>query len=329
MRWVFVSVACAACGGQIALPPPPDAASEPDAATAPDASIDAAPPPTHCTATATTVLAPGQGAYRIAIDDEYVYWLAAGSARRVAKGGGPVDQLGVVSSVATLAVTASSLYAGRGNVVRIPKSGGTAQTVLDNVQAFAVDAAETTLAYVRPSPATLYVRALPSGVDTAIATLPGVQDVAVLAMPGDGYVYYGAEQVVARVPVAGGPIEPLAPAYSVETFAFDATTLFIAEQDGQGASRIYQVPRTGGTPSYMASTTYPREIGVDDTRIFWADDADLWEQPKTTGWPKSIGPTEQAPGPLVAPSLAIDGTCIYWAASDPTGAIYAMPIPPP
>ncbi len=316
-----------ACGGQLAEPPP-DAATTLDAATSDGAVPDAATPVMHCTATTTTTLASDQRGYRVALDDAYVYWVTIDDdVRRVAKGGGPVDELGTVSGHGTLVPSASSLYVGPGDVVRVPKNGGAAQTVAQNTQAFAVDAAETTLVFVTPSPTTIFAQPLPSGTATVVAKLSYGDTVSALAVPGDGYAYYGTETAIARVPLAGGPIEPLAPGYLVETFAFDATTLFFAQQDGHGASQILRVPRSGGASTFMTSTTAPREIGVSDSRIFWADTTTLWAQSKTSGWPKAIGPTQQASGLYVAPSLAIDGACLYWASADPGGAIFAMPIP--
>ncbi len=181
----------------------------------------------------------------IEVDAEAVYWgdqgdywdtSKPGRIARVGKSGGAVQEITSDAVVYNLTSDATTLFFSSANAVKkVPKTGGSKTTL-----AGAVDALND-------------IAADPSGVYFTTSTQNGLP-----VSQGMG--------TVQRVSPSGGILTLLAEAKSAGGVAVTPAYVFFGTK-----GTIMRMPKAGGTPMPMATSSGVSRIATDDTNVYWTD----------------------------------------------------------
>src|SRR5207247_1733307 len=208
-------------------------------------------------------------------EETTLYWVDENAVRSIPKTGGlPADLAGPRTVLPwSLTRVGTNLYwiestccahRDKGTIYTVPTTGGTADTVIPNLDSPGSIASEGDRVYwVEGGPFSV-VRSVPvnGGAITTLGSGPG--PAGRIRLDGT-YVYWLAhEDEVDRAPKTGGtPVRLVGPVSGLLTdFAVDASNIYLSEWDGGGISKA---PITGGTPTPLVG------LGVDQTRRIAAD----------------------------------------------------------
>jgi hypothetical protein len=144
---------------------------------------------------------------------------------------------------------------------------------------------------------------------------------------------YGAASgngAIARVPLAGGAAETLAPSRLFPSaMAIDGTSLYWIEADADDENgKVLRMPLDGGTIDTLATSVAPLEIAIDARHVYWTT-FDPGTSPYGTLLvaAKDGGATSTlASNQMGLSGLAIDGTRAYWGTSNGGGAVMSVPL---
>ncbi len=235
----------------------------------------------------------------IAVDADRVYFVGASSIFSVAKDGTDLVTLASAVSVSSIVIDATNLYYYSSvSIDSIPLAGGTptmlAMPAAAGTGALAVDA--TDLYWVGSG--TVSKVALTGGTPLVLTT--GTVGVNTIALDAD-YVYFAYSSTVFRTPLAGGSMTTIGSAgTTVADIAVDAAAVYYAagtigafaidgatnqmlataslpQRIATDADTIYffdgtslsKVPKSGGDVSILAIDSYPMDLAVDDTHVYW------------------------------------------------------------
>ena len=227
---------------------------------------------------------------RIAVDDDYVYWISKVAARRIAKSGGSASTIATGADMGPgLTVDATRAYWTvfllTGGVQSAPLGGGSVVTLASNQElprALAVDATRVYWTYsggVRRKGLTGL-----AFVEDIVTTPIGTDAIALDAT----HVYYltddAAVGAVAKVPKAGGTPTVLASNQNrpLELALDDAFVYFTRG----GTGDIVRVGKSGASLGTISSGySFPVGIDVDNAHIFFTDPNthEVRQMPKTGG----------------------------------------------
>lgn len=272
----------------------------------------------------TTLASGGEPQADIAVDGTSAYWVdvlppVKGEMRwpivKAPLDGGAVTTLASPSAANAIAVDATSVYWGYGEIVKMDKNGGTPITLVsttDEVMRLAVD---STSVYWSTEP---------------WMTLP----------------YQGPTGTVMKVDKTGSsPITLASEQGSISGLTVDATNVYYGKSlsDGMlsnGVATVYpgavvSVPLGGGTPRTLASGQfYLDSIVSDGSYVYYGTETELgngrpgtlMRVPLAGGNPTTIA---SEPDPITA--LAVDGANVYWGAvgaygQAPVGILKSMPV---
>ena len=234
--------------------------------------------------------APDVGA--LATDDASVYWVGADGLHATSKKSPAARALASRSfgadardawSAPTLALDADYIYfAGGGNVERVAKRGGAAETIESGRPGAAVVAVDGANVYWLLGTSTRDLYATPKAGGAAKRVARGLANLIAVAVD-DTDVYWiadthsahrGSLQSVAK---RGGEATTLVddvPTFYAATLVAAGQDLYWLDYPGglQAPMRVRTVPKHGGTPDTLA-TPFPtaNELFVDDARVYWAE----------------------------------------------------------
>jgi hypothetical protein len=295
------------------------------------------------------VLAKGQEAAQIALDDAFAYWTnpaEGGRILRVARAGGAVQGLASGVAVTSIALGGESLLFSQGtsasqDVERMPPAGGAPTRILAGAAVLGAIAADASSVYVpvRASPwsalrvpivggpaAPLWSGGVlfAGGAGGAAASDPSrplptslAACAARLVIAVEGTYLEGGgsnrDGYVVAVPTAGGAPKVLAAPLSRPRFAAcDGARAYVATyDDARGEGAVVAVPLDGGAAVTLAHGV-STGLAVDATSVLWSSSDGLTRTPKAGGAGVVVAP--QAAGPV-----AVDATAIVWAAPDGAG----------
>lgn len=264
-----------------------------------------------------TLLASGQNVPRNLISDEgYLYWLneglrAEGKAGifRVSKSGGEVETLWEGKGVEGIAVANGSVYAILSRdekVLKIPKSGGKAEVVIqDHVGLSAIAADEQAVYWTSEAG---IVRLPHAGGDPKPVFTELVPPMGLSLDRGTLYWYSAVDGKVMRGPVSGGsPREWFAPDLTLHNYFARDGELFWAIGP-QGKTEIRSRPAAGGAPvTVTTAQAIPVDIAVDDSNLYWTDGDALFRAPRKGGPAVAV-----VTGTDRSIAVAVDGASVYW-----------------
>jgi hypothetical protein len=85
------------------------------------------------------------------------------------------------------------------------------------------------------------------------------------------FVYF-SDVLLYRIPKDGGALPPIASVGAqIGPFAMDDTMIYFLTQDDATTGSLYKVPKSGGTPTLLATKlAAPIEVRADATSVYWA-----------------------------------------------------------
>jgi hypothetical protein len=280
-----------------------------------------APRPVDCADSRLIKLADLKWARYLALDEEYVYWAdpADKSFGRVHKCGGTSERLGAVPRGDPLDVVIEGefLYAtvqgesyGEGQVVRLPKRGGSVQVLADSIPTPEPLVSDGTALFFEHRG--MVRMALNGGLLTMVAPTVGST---YGSFPVDDTHVYWVDRTVMRAPKLGGPTEHIADcpddalAWCAEA---DETHVYWTTYGG----RAFRVSKTGGAPEAIADQEQWRCMTLDATHAYLAKD----EGPVVAVNKRTLRRTTlQRVG---ATDVKVDSRFVYTAVGLSPGAIY-------
>jgi hypothetical protein len=260
-------------------------------------------------ATDTVILATGpRGVCDIAIDADNVYWLPTGMAvptdypaavMSVPKvGGTAVTLFSTTSRIYHFALDETHIYlahhdyanqivvpatsgtSGPDAILRVPKSGGAAETVADGLHWALAVTVDDTFAYFTDDsevqPNTAVIRRVPKAGGAATTLIDGLQGAFSLGVD-ETWLYYAegnAFRVMKMAKAGGSPVELATGPWGTSTLALDASSAYFgACQGGCSQQSVLTVPKCGGeTVSLLTRDTNGGDnaIAVGRDHLFWA-----------------------------------------------------------
>jgi hypothetical protein len=227
------------------------------------------------------------------------------------------------SQVIGLAVDTTSVYwlDAEGNVMKVPKCGGTATKVAnagnaqgDSLGAFTTDA---TRAYWVTGANDVLAAPLSGG---APVTLASNMDTLGLTVKGPD-LYAVTHSFVVSLSLQGGAPSKVAESstYAPGPPAADDANVYWV---GEG---IFTAPRTGGTATTLAATGDATGLAIDEANVYWCASSDqnapIMRTPKTGG-PSVTLATHQ----FGATGFATDGHDVYWTIDESAGAVVKVAV---
>ncbi len=177
-------------------------------------------------------------------------------------------------------------------ILSIPRAGGTVTTVLDGVDALALQLDETDVYW-----ATQVAGDVPS-----------------------------PQTSIGRVPKAGGVAVALVslPDFVVTDFKIDGTTIYWGQSSlfDTAPTTLVSVAKSGGTPITLATLTYParpQPLALDGASVYWRDASmhAVVKVAKAGGAVVSVAPDGVSKGG--SGGLVVDDTGVYWTANTECG----------
>jgi hypothetical protein len=229
---------------------------------------------------------------QLAADAENVYWLRS-------------EDLGLDQS-------------GPGQVLQMPLSGGTAQTILTGInEPGNIAVANGTLYYFDEWQTTFgSLKSVPIGggqVATLVTGLPYPAFLCVDAMGANAYWATDGEAVgpIYRLSLAGGTLTTLASENFPGDLAINASTVLWTTSDGL----VEAVPVSGGSVLTLASggtgPSGPNQIVADASNVYWSEvNGSLVKQSLSGGGPVTL--TGAQPDTTNVVKILLDGDNLYW-----------------
>jgi hypothetical protein len=128
---------------------------------------------------------------------------------------------------------------------------------------------------------------------------------------------------IMKVPIGGGtPVTLASGQDNPEFLTIDATTVYWSNLGPGGAGEVMRVPIAGGTPVTLGASTFPQDLVVDATYVYWADqkDGEIYRAPIAGGTQVTFAAAPSAVG------VAIDAARIYWTEVNAAGAVMSKPL---
>jgi hypothetical protein len=283
------------------------------------------PPPTAApgeTLTTLAQVAASEPEY-VATDGKNVYVAATGTGTvfQVPVGGGPVvtlasgqDQpIGIAVYGADVYWTNEASGTKNGTVMKVPVGGGTPVAIASGVDVpflLAVDGTNAYFTVIGSTPAVMVVP-VTGGVPAVFAS--GTSPWAITVQGGS--VYWTDSGSVFSAPTsgvgAGGPTLLAAGQSFPFSIAADASNVYWTNASGDGA--LLSLPRTGGTPKTLASSTGMASLAIDASNAYLSspgtspNDGAILRVPLAGG-----SATTLASGQTTPEGIAVDGSSVYW-----------------
>jgi hypothetical protein len=249
--------------------------------------------------TISTLVSPLPGSpSSIALDSTHVYWGGSDTIMNVGLDGGTPQTLASGAGFAQcLAVDANNVYwttlgscpsdggvCAPGSVFEVPLDGGTP---------FTLASGQLTPGSITVDPTHVY------WVDYGNGTSNG----AVMSVAIDGGGLVPLAQGLPTNYVLNGP-EP-----DLNGIAVDSTGVYFTTWDGVSQGAVLKVPLTGGTPTTLATGTFPYGLAVNSSGVYFSDSkaGTILTAPLDGGVTVTI-----ASGQLVPFAVAMDSTNVYW-----------------
>lgn len=192
-------------------------------------------------------------------------------------------------------------------VARTPKSGGTATVLASNTLGpWGIALDSTNVYFASDGDEAIWKVPLAGGSASKLAEVPALGTTAGLAVHGSTLYWLGGDTLRAT-PTQGGVTTVLGSATTPSslTLVVEPTAAYWG---GWLEGSVLSLPLAGGTPSTVASASYPSEVDADALALYYGDDSGLWKVAKGGGAPllldaKSIGVT----------NVATDGANVYYS----------------
>jgi hypothetical protein len=302
-----------------------------------DAALDTSAPPSDASVArpgckpgdAPLVLATGE-ADAIALDQTHVYWSGPDGVLRTPKSGGPIEKLGGARSVISIAVDATHVFfANResGSIARVPKSGGTAETLAQNQLELWSIAIDDTFVYWGASAGVdhVYRRTKQGTMEDVLDSFGGVP--ISVALSRDEIVYTtGMTGTVRAQPKSGGSPRVLVNNENMIwdiAAAGDFAYITSLGERGMRGPRVLRISlKTQMGPVPLASDlSYPYGIATDGSFVYFTDRiAKNVRKVSVNGGPvTTIYSTTDLPWDVV-----VDEMCAYVSLDQP-GAVIRIP----
>jgi len=213
----------------------------------------------------------GQHVDQIAIDDTTLYWTGDLGLQSAPKSGGVQPTMLHALVGGPLAADTNALYVvDATGVVRVPKVGGTAQTISSDPALSIVTGAfglvwSTATSIERLAPGTTIADTLATGLNQ------------VVAIGADDTHAYFVESAASRIGSVGFVDHAIASLYIFTTFVGSMPRVFVS---GSGlyfadASTVYRLARSGGAATPIADRVYRNGVSIaivaDAANVFWAE----------------------------------------------------------
>lgn len=276
----------------------------------PDAGVVAPVPPNA------TLLTAGQNVPRnLVADATHLYWLneglrAEGKAGifRVSKSGGEAETLWEGKGVDGIVVAGDAVYAtlpAQEQILRIPKSGGTAEPVVSEEPGLSAITTDGTNVYWTSEAGVS--RLTPGGKPRAI--ISGITPPMGLAVDGQQVFFYSAiSGDMSRAPASGGRARKF---FNQELtlhnyLAHDGNLFWSLGSDKK--AEIRRISASGGAESVVASgQSVPLELAADATHVYWTTGDEVMRAPHSGGTASPVvEKTDRSMG------VAVDEGFVYW-----------------
>jgi hypothetical protein len=308
-----------------------------------DAQVDSG--PIRCTAASVTRLAStGVDLDQVALDDSYVYYHENTGIWRTAKSGGAPTQVATMTvlgwpDLAGFAVNEAGVIwwqvatgAAKTTVYRAPGSGGAPSTVATLGNDYASGSLDSLgsvyLWYGGPTNPSLDVVMADGVAATVVSLLPTTYTLSVVSdgknlfeSGGGGVLRFDGTEFTAIADLPGTYAGGL---------AFDDTTLYFETNDGVGNVTVSSVPKTGGTPTTLFSTTniYVDRVVVDGPYLYFVNRLGSSIIRMNKDGTSQITVVQEPAADQIM-DVAIDDRCIYWSETagyvETPNGIYATP----
>jgi hypothetical protein len=138
---------------------------------------------------------------------------------------------------------------------------------------------------------------------------------------GGAFAYWADGSAVRRAPVDGSAtptvLATVGNREEIFGLAVDSTSVYFAVGSLDSPGAIKTVPITGGTPTVIATSTWPLQVAVDGAYVYWTNAAQVTRGPScdTSLMRVALGggvPEVLASGQMGATYLALDANFVYW-----------------
>jgi hypothetical protein len=239
--------------------------------------------------------------YRIAIDDQYVYWTNGTALRRAPFAGGDASTL-ATGSIGHLAVGVGFVYFADSlsrTVARVSRNGGNVEGIADST----------------------YVGGITLGSAGVYWSNPGISG----SPPGDGSLAMAAFDGSTRSVLADGLLQPAGVAVDDDFVYFSSIASGCsASSEGMSCSGggVNRVPLGGGEPEVVDAEGTPIELVMHDERgLYWMVDSTVKHSPRGTGAVETvITLADERSGPI-----AVDEDYLYLGSTG-NGRVVRIPL---
>jgi hypothetical protein len=267
----------------------------------------------------TSVVANGQYAYSIAVDDGQIYFGSTNGVWRVADTGGTPSLLNGSSEVNAIAIDSAHVYWIGISLMSAPLGGGdptivaagvfATELLVDGLNVYGVDG-------------TLWAVSVSGGAKRSIIDGPsaGVEAIALFGdsvyvasfsgiAAGTGVAYQGS---ILRVPKAGGaaPVVLVSNQPHPYAIAVDSTGVYWANAGYLGvAGGLMHSALDGNNATTLPSSINVGSVVLDETNVYWTEDSGrVMKMAKSGGDPQVIADGLSGPSDLL-----VNGGNVYWS----------------
>ena len=189
-------------------------------------------------------------------------------------------------------------------VATAPKTGGSMTSIASSSAPGGIAVDGNDVIWASDTDEAVWKAPVTGGTKTKLADIPSGAISAGLAVSGATLYWLGGDTLRAT-PIAGGTTLTIAQADTPSSLSLvvDAGQAYWANPwNGD----VVRAPLSGGAVSVLASASYPNDVDVDATNIYYGDDYGLWRVAKAGGTPTQL---VTASGVY---NVATDGTWVFY-----------------
>lgn len=265
----------------------------------------------------------GDAPFELEVDNGHLYWNEGGNIGTI-EGFGRIARMdlssgaiatvigGVSSDCPPIAVDDSHVYIADGfRVKRVPVQGGTPEIIARgdfNIKGIAVDKG---ILYWTEDPMTAVRKMAVTGGQVMTLDVGSGPAGPVGAVDGDVYWMTNFDSIK-KIPGEGGAVQTIASGLPfLNDFVVMGNELFFTEHDTGAIKKILLSDNTTSTLIMRSNMASPRFLALDNTFLYWIDQADVGKIPRGGGTPVIIAQGLNT-DPYEGNSIAVDNSGVFW-----------------